>query len=754
MKSLSSFALATFGLPGILLSQETAPPESGGSTLLDTVYVIGSEDAVPDLPGSGAYLAAEDIRAQSYGNINRVLQRVPGVYLREEDGFGNFPNISLRGVDGGRSSKVTIMEDGIISAPAPYSSPSAYYFPNVGRMEGVEVLKGSSQVKYGPHTTGGVINFRSTSVPDDATFYLKSTYGTDNDILAHTYWGDVIETSAGNIGYLLELYHRQNDGFRTIDSAPGFSGSDDTGFTRTEPMLKVYFEPDSDIYQRFEAKFGYTDFEADETYLGLTESDFANDPYRRYAGSRFDNIQTEQYRAYLRHIIEPKDGLTFTTTAYYNQFSRNWFKINRVRDAEGNRSNLARAIAGGGEELAILQGRAAGVLDYRNNARDYYSYGIMEDIDFAFETGAISHNLEAGIRYHRDGIDRFQQDELFFQDDSGRITRSSTGPLGGGGNREQDTEAISIYLQDEVSIGNLTVTPGIRYEHLNLESRDLDTSGANPDRVTRFEESSLDLIAPGISARYEFSDELSAFGGVFRGLSTPSPRGNARNGLDEETSTGYELGVRYTTDAFKAELIGFHTQFEDLIVPDTVGASGGLATDNLGSVDTTGFEFALAYDPGIAADWDISVPLHLAFTYTNATLDGDITSASAESIFSGGQDGNRVPYIPEFQIAAGAGIQGEKFGLHVDASYTPATYTTANNTTRQVDSFGNRDSRFGETGEAFLVDLTASYQFTENLKILGGVKNILEESYVTSRLPEGPRSGAPRVFYVGFELEL
>ena len=61
-------------------------------------------------------------------------------------------------------------------------------------------------------------------------------------------------------------------------------------------MLKVYFEPDSDIYQRFEAKFGYTDFEADETYLGLTEDDFAADPYRRYAGSRYDNIQTEHYR--------------------------------------------------------------------------------------------------------------------------------------------------------------------------------------------------------------------------------------------------------------------------------------------------------------------------------------------------------------------------------------------------------------------------------------------------------------------------
>lgn len=109
--------------------------------------VIGSKQNLEKTPGSGAFITAGEIRTFAYDDINQVIRRTPGVYVRQEDGYGLFPNVSLRGVSTTRNGKITVMEDGILMAPAAYSDPAAYYTPNTGRMSGLEVLKGSSQIK-------------------------------------------------------------------------------------------------------------------------------------------------------------------------------------------------------------------------------------------------------------------------------------------------------------------------------------------------------------------------------------------------------------------------------------------------------------------------------------------------------------------------------------------------------------------------------------------------------------------------------
>lgn len=719
---------------------------------MDMVNVIGSVENEMRLPGSGVYLPAEKaIEQQSYTNINDVLIQVPGVYVREEDGYGNFPNISLRGVDSGRSAKVTIMEDGILSVPAPYSAPAAYYSPNIGRMSAVEVLKGSSQIAYGPQTTGGVINMISTEVPQEFKLRLKSYYGSYNEVMTHFYVGDTQQTSIGNVGWLLELWYHRTDGYREIDERPGFNSGDDTGFQRIEPMVKLFWEPDSTTYQRLELKFGYTNFEADESYLGLTDRDLRSNPYRRYAATRYDNMDTYQYRTYLRYIIEPTEDLRFTATGYYNRFHRNWYKLRNGATADGTSFSLSEALAAGGEALEVLKGNSAGSLGYRANNRDYDAAGFDLRVDWDFETGSVEHEVDFGARFHWDRVDRFQHDTTYFQDSSGRFTHSTKGPRGGGGNRVEETYALALYVQDRIQIGKLAVIPGVRYEHLEQEYRDYNTTGS-PSKLEGSGTASTDVFAPGIGLNYEITPELVAFGGVYRGFSTPEPRARAKDNVDVETSIGYEAGLRHSSKGFRAEGTLFYTAFQDLLVIDNIGASGSGSSENVGDVDSYGIELAVHWDPGVQRDWAFNLPLRAGFTYTRAELDGDASSSDPESIFSGGLDGNQVPYIPEYLLTAGVGVEYGKFGLYLDANYVPEMFATASNTTSQLDPTGDPDARYGKTDSYFLMDLSAEYNITDQVRVFAGIRNLFDKEYISSRSPEGSRSGAPRMFYGGVEL--
>jgi Fe(3+) dicitrate transport protein len=759
-----------------------APAVASAAVDLAPITVVGDAVNIPQIAGSAAVIDEQQIQRQTYTNPNRVLQQVPGVYVREEDGFGNFPNISLRGADGGRSSKLTIMEDGIMMAPAPYSDPSAYYSPRIGRMSSIEILKGSSQVRYGPQTTGGVINYLSTPFvelpapmapepapadaknpggksgkspvtptaeegPDSASEgFLKSTYGSFNTFYNHAWWGHTQKMDAGTLGVLLEFFHNQSDGYREIDKVGG-----DTGFTTIEPMVRLFFEPDSLLKQRFEFRFGYTAFEADETYLGLRDSDLRADPFRRYVASQFDNITSDQFRYSLSHIMQPTDNLRIETTAYYTSFARDWYKLDNVRDVDGNDIGLAEALGTAGLGYDIVRGSAAGSWKVRSNNREYSTMGIQTRADWSFETGSLEHDLSLGARLHYDESSRFQRDDRVSVNNSGSVLGISRGRQGEAGNREANVLAYSMYIEDSIKLGRLTVKPGVRWEHLELEYTDRAESG-NLNRVTGSGSGSLDALAPGVGLVYELTDTWSVFGGYYRGISTPGPREFLRDGTDIEQSNGYELGVRHYGPAVQTELVGFFTDFDSLIVRDNLGGAGGADDANAGSAEVAGLEFAVRWDALASTDSDWRLPLRASATYTHSEITSASPSGDAESIFSGGTPGSQLPYIPEFTASAGLGLEYRGFGLYLDGTYTSDMYGTARNTSTQRDFSGTPDARYGKTDDAVILDLSLQYQIRENIRLIAGISNLTGEEYIVSRLPYGARSNQPRSYYGGVEI--
>lgn len=769
-RGLTAFALGALATGP--LAAQTAPGDE--ITDLTPYTVVGQSNALFTLPGSGYRIEGPELEAFQLDDLNQLLQRVPGAYFRPEDGYGLLANISLRGVDTSRSAKLTLMEDGIPTAPAPYSAPAAYYSPTVGRMAAVEVLKGTSQVRYGPHTTGGVINYRSTPLPGQRAGKIEFAIGGDNEFRSHLWLGDKWESDLGTFQALAEGYHRQTDGFRHIEESVAYPGSDQTGFRRTDSMLKLgWISPDR--RQTLEWKMGYTDLDARISYLGQSNADFSEDPFRRYAASRKDNLRSYHSRNYLRYGLRFHHDWELSWTGYYNKFHRNWYKLNDIRDldVDGNglvegeegsdpvRLGLSPALAGAENDagLQALRGQRAAVFRVRANNRDYYLAGTEITLTTPFSSGEWEHQPIFGLRYHEDRIRRYQWHDSFAQAADGSWSQPERSRLGSDGNRRQHTAATALFLENEISYGSWQFRPGLRYEFLDFTYRPFSTDGANTPLDASRE--SMEVWSAGIATTYQFNQSRAAFFNVYRGYSVPNPRSAITGDIVEETSLSAEAGFRYQhpQKPLSAEAVFFTSAYDDLIVIDNIGAgttSGNndrTATENVGEVLSYGLEWLLQTDLAPDNNSGYRIPLTFTATWTVAKLDGPSQALDPESIFAGGTDGDRVPYIPEWQLHLSFGFQQEAFATSFSLAWKDSTFTTANPTNDPRNPLtGNPDVRFGEIPSTFTVDWQASLDLPHNLQLFASIKNLLDKQYVVSRHPHGPRAASPRQFLTGLRL--
>lgn len=119
------------------------------------------ESSIARQPGSVAIITRETLDILQPLSTQDALKSVPGIVVREEEGYGFIPNIGLRGLNPNRSQKLLVLEDGVPVAPGLFTSNESYYSPRIERMEGIEVLKGAAGLRYGPSTIGGVINYQT-----------------------------------------------------------------------------------------------------------------------------------------------------------------------------------------------------------------------------------------------------------------------------------------------------------------------------------------------------------------------------------------------------------------------------------------------------------------------------------------------------------------------------------------------------------------------------------------------------------------
>ena len=719
---------------------------------LEEVTIVGTRDQADGTPGAAHVLDTQTLARFAYTDVQRIARQVPGVSIQVEDGFGLRPNLSIRGVATERSGRITLLEDGVLIAPAPYSAPSAYYFPTAGRMASFEILKGPAAISQGPYTIGGAFNMISTPIPVEprgSLFAETGQYGTNR--LHGTYGA----SGEHGLGYLLETHQWFSDGYQSIDRS-----GNDTGLDVRDYTIKLAFAPTQSAH-RVELKIQLAEQTSNQSYLGLTDADFRNDPKRRYGLSALDSIRTDHEQVIVRHEYTPSDAWKLTTTVYDNRHARNWFKTEGIDlDGSPNAESLSRTSwssvvsavnrgtpLGGlsaAELAAILHGTAdtaPGSIQLRANDRRYESRGIQLGVSWSGLVGDVVHALRIGVRYHEDEEDRLQRNSSYRQE-SGMLRLDDLGRLGNAGNRIQEAEAVAIFVQDRIDIGDWTLTPGLRYEAIDQRRTRYEiradrtenpaSRAAGNLRSTRANRTRI--VLPGIGALYRLNDRATLLAGVHKGFTAPSNAPDVR----PEEALNYELGVRFRAPVVQFEAVAFLSDYDNLLGECT--SSSGVDCEvgdafNGDAVTVRGLELSTAMD--LAPSAGFGVPFKVVYTYIDGRFDTDIADTD---FFGDVGSGDPVPYIPRHQLYSTLGIDKAPFSGHLSIS--------------RVDGACVRAScgEFERTDDSFAVDLAASYQLTDSVGLFARVENVSDADDIVGRHPYGARPNKGRTFSMGVDL--
>ena len=706
---------------------------STSAEVIDSVTIIGRRSDVADVPGSAHVVSAQDLEVFVDADILRVLRSVPGVYVQEEEGFGLRPNIGIRGSGLDRSARIALLEDGILIAPAPYSAPSAYYFPTQRRMHSLEVLKGPAAVAVGPRTTGGAINMISTPIPDQLGGKLDVRFGDHNIADALLNFGNRGE----QVSWLIETVQSQSDGFKTTDGP--LAG--DTGYELKDYVakLQVDSDPAASLYQSLRLKAVFTDQTSNTSYLGLTTEDFRLDPLRRYAASEGDEFVSEHEQYQLTYVVDPGNSWRGKITAYRNNFDRNWYKLQSVNGT--GMSSVLDDPSTYANELAWLKGATSpdDAITKRANNRSYYSQGVQMDIEWDVGFGDTEIAVTAGVRLHEDEEDRFQHEDAYRME-AGALVLTTAGAPGSNTNRVSSADVTSLFVDTEIRTGNWILTPGVRFEDVDM--RRLDYSTADPTRSqgpTRIRENSVSVAIPGFGVLYRLNSDWRLLAGIHKGFNPPAPGSTA----NEESSVNIEAGARFDSGDLSFEAIYFVNDYDNLVGTVTESTGGGEVGEQFdgGEVIVSGLELSSSYS------WDIGrfdVPLNLKYTWTT---DAEFQNAFDSSFGPWGEVsiGDELPYIPEHQLRAMAGLNTEQWRVNIAASYIGKLRTKAGQ-----GSFDEAES----VDDRIVWDMMAAWRFTPRLSTYIKVDNLLDETYIAARRPAGARPGLPRTAYLGITYRL
>jgi len=542
---------------------------------METIQVSGSwlgsglQNSVKNFAGARTVVSKDEIEETGAANIGDVLRRIPGVQSTDNSGTAGSAislNIGIRGLTGRYSPRSTVLLDGIPLAVAPYGQPQLSFAPvSLNNIESIDVVRGGGAVRYGPQNVGGIINFRSRSIPegdgihgDASVRYNDFGEGGSN----RQYSAFVGGTASNGLGVALLYSGMEGSEWR--------KGSDE----RVNDVALKFRYPlnnHSEVY----GKVSYYDV-LSRTPGGLTVAQYNADP--------FQNTRPTDFWSGDRHGVDVGYLNTISTTqefeikAYYNESFRQSALINAAKT------------------------------QITWQPRNYEVLGIEPRYTQRFNAGGMTHDVTVGYRYLRER-----------GDDNSYLQTVSTGVNGTITSFINSTDAHAAYIDDRIALGQWRITPGVRYEQISSTRNDVaakstfetDNTKALPSLNVAY------LLNPALTV---FANYTTSFGPVQNTqLNSQTPA----NPLKPELAKTAELGARWKSGQVSAEATLFKLKFDNQIVQ--VPGITPATFQNIGATNHDGIETAADYtfdEAGMLAGLNV----YANYTYTKAVQESGATA--------------------------------------------------------------------------------------------------------------------------------
>jgi Fe(3+) dicitrate transport protein len=542
---------------------------------METIQVSGSwlgsglQNSVKNFAGARTLVNKEEIDETGAANIGDVLRRIPGVQSTDNSGTAGSAislNIGIRGLTGRYSPRSTVLLDGIPLAVAPYGQPQLSFAPvSLNNIESIDVVRGGGAVRYGPQNVGGIINFRSRSIPEG-----EGISGDASVRYNHFSEGD------GNRQYSAFVGGTASNGLGVALMYSGMEGSEwRQGSDERVNDVAIKFGYPLDNHSEVYGKVSYYDV-LSRTPGGLTVAQYKADP--------FQNTRPTDFWSGDRHGVDVGYLNTISTTqefeikAYYNESFRQSALINAAKT------------------------------QITWQPRNYEVLGIEPRYTQRFNASGMVHDVTVGYRYLRER-----------GDDNSYLQTVATGANGAIGTFVNSTDAHAAYIDDRIALGQWRITPGMRYEQISSTRNDLaakstfetDNTKALPSLNVAY------LLNPALTV---FANYTTSFGPVQNTqLNSQTPN----NPLKPELAKTAELGARWKSGAVSAEATLFKLKFDNQIVQ--VPGITPATFQNIGATNHDGIETAADYtfdDASALAGLNV----YANYTYTKALQESGATA--------------------------------------------------------------------------------------------------------------------------------